>query len=157
MTTPVLTIELVPATCWFSNARSILTPAEWETCKRFVRARSGDRCEVCGGRGPRWPVECHEVWRYDLPSETQILDGLVALCPSCHEVKHIGFAEVRGRQEQALKHLAKVNDWTYDRAANYVGECFELWRARSTMQWRLDISWLETLDIDWRKYAHAEP
>ncbi len=151
--TPVLTVELVPATCWFSNARTILTSGEWEVCKRFVRDRSGDRCEVCGGRGPRWPVECHEIWRYDLPSETQILDDLVALCPSCHEVKHIGFAEVRGRQEQALKHLAGVNGWTYLEAATYVTRCFELWRARSTMEWDLDITWLETLGIDWRKYA----
>lgn len=152
-TTPVLTIELVPSTCWFSNARSILSPSDWEKCKRFVRQRSGDRCEICGGRGPRWPVECHEVWRYDLPSETQFLDGLIALCPDCHQVKHIGFAQIKGREVEALRHLAEVNAWSYVQAAQYVADSFELWRARSTVYWALDISWLGTIGIDWERYA----
>jgi len=52
-------------------------------------------CETCGGCGPQYPVECHEIWNYDDTRLIQKLDGLIALCPDCHEVKHIGLAGAR--------------------------------------------------------------
>lgn len=174
-TEPRLTIELVPQTAWYTNVRSNVTPADWELCKRFVRDRSNDRCEVCGSRGKRWPVECHEVWSYDIdivhrpplvaryveagdglptaetpvghPVRVQRLTGLIALCPSCHEVKHIGRAEAMGNLERALKHLATVNGWTYSLARQYAIGAFREYRERSRYQWALDISYLsEVLD-----------
>jgi len=146
--TRLLTIELVPSTSWFNNVRTAVSAADWEKCKRMVRHRSQDRCEICAGRGPKWPVECHEVWRYDLPTETQVLDGFVALCPACHEVKHMGFAQTRGRAEQALQHLAKVRGWTFQEAETYAESCFELWAARSQYEWTVDLSYLATLGIE---------
>jgi hypothetical protein len=143
VTTPVLTIELVPKTAWFSNLRSELTPSQWTTCKNFVRKRSGDRCEICGGRGPRWPVECHEIWNYVDVTRVQRLDGLIALCPDCHMVKHIGMAEVRGLMPEALMHLMKVNEWDEGDAYQYVALSFQIWAERSRYDWDLDISWLE--------------
>lgn len=145
-----LTIELVPATCWFSNVRSHVSAADWEKCKRFVRARSGDRCEICGGRGDWWPVECHEIWRYDLPTETQILDGLIALCPLCHQVKHLGHTQMRSKMAftRAVSHFASVNDYSSREAEDRIIAAFDLWRARSAYDWALDISWLDkTLGI----------
>ena len=76
--TPVLSIELVRATCGRSNLRSVLTPEQWGRCKWFVRQRSGDRFELCGGRGDNWPVECHEQRAYDDKTFTQTLTGLIA-------------------------------------------------------------------------------
>src|SRR3712207_8436185 len=93
----LLTVELVPRTAWFKNVRSHVTREEWERLKKIVFGRAGHRCEVCGGRGPRWPVECHEVFAYDDERRVQKLTALVALCPACHEVKHIGLAGLRGR------------------------------------------------------------
>lgn len=145
--TRLLTIELVPSTSWFNNVRTAVSTADWDRCKRYVRHRSQDRCEICGGRGPKWPVECHEVWRYDLPTETQFLDDLIALCPACHEVKHIGFAEKRGRAPQAIDHLARVRGWSTDDAITYAQQCFELWSARSAYDWTVDLSFLATLGI----------
>jgi hypothetical protein len=115
-----LSIELVPSTAWWSNVRSNVSRADWEKCKRFVRARSGDRCEVCGGRGRRWPVECHEIWHYDDENEIQTLVGLIALCPSCHEVKHIGRAMAMGNLERAIDHLCRVNGWQPEHAGTYI-------------------------------------
>ena len=109
VSTPRLTAELVPSTCWWSNLRSNMPADEWAKCKAFVRKRSGDRCELCGGRGRQWPVECHEVWAYDETTWTQTLEGLIALCPPCHEVKHIGRAETVGNLERAKNRLMVAN------------------------------------------------
>jgi len=143
-----LVVELVPRTCWWSNVRSNVSKADWETCKRFVRERSGDRCEICGGRGPRWPVECHEEWSYDDDRGIQTLVGLIALCPACHEVKHLGRAEVVGDGDRALTHLARVNKWPMERAILYRNLVFEIWQMRSATQWELDVSFLSLLGIE---------
>lgn len=144
MTPPRLTVELVPRTCWYTNVRSHVSATEWNKCKGFVRRRSGDLCEICGRRGARWPVECHETWSYDVEGDelVQRLTGLIALCPSCHEVKHLGRAEAIGRLRPALAHLANVNGWSIEDATSYAEAVFEQWAQRSSYQWRLDISYL---------------
>jgi hypothetical protein len=92
-----LTVELVPSTCWYTNVRSNVSKAVCDRLRRRVAAQTGNRCEICGGRGRRWPVECHEVWHYDDEVKVQRLERLAALCPACHEVKHAGLASKRGR------------------------------------------------------------
>lgn len=143
----ILTVELVPSTCWFKNVRSEVSPADWDRLKRMTSEAANHRCEVCGGRGPRWPVEAHEVWHYDDLTHVQTLAGMVALCPDCHSVKHIGLAMARGREKQALAHLARVNGWTPEDAQLYVEVQFEVWSKRSSHSWILDISWLEQYGI----------
>jgi hypothetical protein len=147
MTAPRLTVELVPSTCWWSNVRSNVSTKDWETCKRFVRNRSGDKCEVCGGRGPKWPVECHEIWDYNDDTKVQTLVGLIALCPKCHEVKHIGRAQVVGNGDRAFAHLARVNGWSVNDAELYVQWAMELWSLRSEDAWKLDVTYLTLLGI----------
>ena len=146
-----LTVELVPSTCWWSNVRSHLTPPEWERLRRATAAAAGNRCEICGGRGRRHPVECHEVWDYDDTRRVQRLVRLIALCPSCHEVKHLGLTAKRGRQAAALVHLANVNGWTTADAEAYAEVVFEQWAARSRHDWTLDCTILEAQGI------HFEP
>jgi hypothetical protein len=143
----LLTIELVPQTCWFSNVRSEVTPAQWDSLRKATAHHAGNRCQICGGRGPQWPVECHELWHYDDEQHIQTLLGLIALCPACHEVKHMGLANVRGRGHLATRHLAKVNGWTAAEAERYIADQFALWQQRSTFQWQLDLSWLEECGI----------
>lgn len=137
-----LAIELVPATAWYSNLRSILPPSGWEACKRFVRRRSGDRCEVCGGRGPKWPVECHEIWGYDDENHVQVLRGLVALCPACHLAKHPGFASTQGKLKETLAHYARVNGVSLRQALADHDEAMGLFEERSRYEWDLDLTWL---------------
>jgi hypothetical protein len=142
-----LTIELVPSTCWYSNVRSNVTAEVWDRLRRHTYAQADHRCEICGSRGKEHPVECHEVWQYNDRSYLQKLIRLIALCPSCHDVKHIGFANTQGRGDFAQQHLAKVNSWTVERTEAYVQYCFEVWQQRSQHEWRLDISYLEQFGI----------
>jgi 5-methylcytosine-specific restriction endonuclease McrA len=88
-----LTIELVPKTSWCKNLRNELTQEDWDVLRKEAYRRAGYECEICGGRGEKWPVECHERWEYDDAANVQSLSGLVALCPKCHRVKHIGRVE----------------------------------------------------------------
>jgi hypothetical protein len=143
----LLTIELVPKTSWYRNVRSNVSAAEWERLKKITSSRAGNVCEVCGGRGKKWPVECHEVFAYDDERRVQKLVRLLALCPSCHDVKHIGLAGVRGNYRRAVAHLARVNEWSRADAELYIEACFELWHRRSCHEWKLDLSHLEQFGI----------
>jgi len=73
---------------------------------------------------------------------------MIALCPACHEVKHIGLAGIRGRAELAREHLAQVNGWSSDVAERYIQEAFATWRSRSARAWSLDISNLAAYEVD---------
>lgn len=152
---PRLTVELVPQTCWFSNVRDQVSPRDWDRIRRQVYESAGRCCEVCGGRGPRHPVECHEVWEYDEAVGVQRLVRMIALCPACHEVKHIGLAGIRGRADLAREHLARVNDWPPEVADRYIQEAFATWRSRSARSWALDISSLAAYGIDPALIAEA--
>lgn len=138
-----LTVELVPRTCWFSNVRDHVSRETWDRLRQACYQQAGYRCEVCGGRGPKWPVECHEVWHYDDARHVQALQGLVALCPACHEVKHMGLSEMRGRAEAARSHLARVNGWSAEDVELYLEGVWEVWYQRSRFEWTLELSWLE--------------
>ena len=141
---PLLTVELVPSTSWFTNVRSLLPEGEWDLVRRAVYRRARYRCEVCGGQGEAHPVECHEVWAYDDERHIQRLEGLVALCPACHRVKHLGLASVNGRYDEALQHLASVNGWTLAEAERYAGAAFAQWEERSRHPWKVDLGALES-------------
>ena len=135
-----LNIELVPSTSWFTNLRSILPTSDWDLLRRAVYKDAGYKCEVCGGKGDKHPVECHERWAYDDVNHVQTLVGLIALCPSCHMVKHFGLAAHRGYDKVALKHLMIVNKWNKEEATSHVNDAFRTWSDRSNHQWKVDCS-----------------
>lgn len=145
--TPRLTIELVPESCWFSNVRSNVLPEEWDRLRRRAYRNAGYVCEICGGRGADHPVECHEKWFYDDERKIQRLVGLIALCPPCHEVKHFGLANKKGRTNEALLQLSRVNGWSIQSATEYVDKQFQVWLERSKDTWALDVTWLEQFGI----------
>lgn len=138
----ILTIELVPKSCWFSNLRDHLTEAQWKEVKQSTFKAADNRCEICNGVGEKWPVECHEVWEYDDLHKIQRLSGTVALCPSCHQVKHIGLAMVNGRYDQAKSHFSAINKMPMRRTENYIEKVFNVFNERSKYQWTLDISFI---------------
>ena len=140
--TPRLTIELVPKGQWGINLRSELPSGEWNRLRRSVYHAANYKCEICGGVGPRHPVECHERWDYNEETKTQTLVGLIALCPACHQVKHIGRTQASGRMEDAVNHLMKTNEWDGETALTYIEGVFEVWWRRSEEEWTLDISWI---------------
>jgi cytochrome c2 len=88
-------------------------------------------------------MECHEKWDYK--NGIQSLIGLECLCGSCHEVKHIGLAEMRGRLNEARGHMMKVNGMTFDEANNAIEDAFATWTERNETKWKLDVKKLEEL------------
>jgi 5-methylcytosine-specific restriction endonuclease McrA len=140
---PKLTVELVPKTSWGRNLYSLADRPTWDRIRRHAYSQAESRCEICGGVGLQHPVDCHEVWRYDETTRTQILVRMIALCPACHEVKHMGRAGNRGRGKRARAHLAKVNGWTDEQVRAHVAEAFDMWIRRSTVSWKLDLSGLQ--------------
>jgi hypothetical protein len=152
---PRLTVELVPKTCWFSNVHDRVSREDWDRMRAQVYEHAGRRCEVCGGRGSKHPVECHEVWEYDETTCVQRLVRMIALCPACHEVKHMGLAGIKGRGEIAAAHLAEVNGWTAQVTAVYIDQAFDVWKARSARTWSLDVSALTAYGVDPRVIAEA--
>ena len=128
--------------------RSEVTIAQWDHIRSEVSSKAWDVCEICGGVGPKHPVECHEIWFYDDRSLVQKLIGMIALCPACHGVKHFGFSRIRGKGEEALQHYMKVNGLSREDAEAAIKKSFEVWRKRSEKEWTLDISLLSDYGID---------
>jgi len=139
---PRLILDLIPHTCWFSNVRNHLEKEDWDKVRKKVFQYAYNVCEVCRGKGRKWPVECHEVFEYDEERKTQKLVRLVALCPTCHQVKHFGKAQMDGKEDEALAHLCKVNGWTRIQGRKYVNEQFDIYYRRSEIEWQLDLSYL---------------
>ena len=143
-----LTVELIPATCHFSNVRTTVTAAEWDKIRFISYAAADNKCEICGSNGTlqgyKHKVECHEIWNYDDTNHVQTLVGLVSLCVVCHQVKHIGRAIAIGKLTVCKQQLAKVNKWTPKEIDDHILASFELHKERSKHQWTLDISLLRT-------------
>ena len=135
-----LSIELVPKPCWYSNVRSNITATAWNKLRKESYRKADYRCEICGRQGQ---LECHEIWEYDDSEHIQTLQGLISLCSMCHEVKHIGLANLRGRLENAKRHLADVNGWNNEQANQYLERVWTVWKERNTHEWKLNLSWLE--------------
>lgn len=150
-----LTIELVPKPLWYSNLRTELPKADWDKLRKEVYRKAAHLCEICGGHGSNWPVECHERWEYDDKKKIQILKGLIALCPTCHSVKHIGYTQTQGYYAftKAMRHLMKVNQIDIVEAEEFISEAFRIWQERSNHDWTQDLTWLKTKDI---AYKHRE-
>jgi len=138
-----LTIELVPRTAWYSNLRSELTKGEWDTVRKATYQAAGYKCEICGGKGEKWPVECHEKWEYDDSEKIQTLLGLIALCPTCHRVKHAGLATIHGKKADVIAQLVRVNNWPIQQARVYIEQSFARWVERCNYHWEQDTTWLE--------------
>lgn len=139
-----LEIELVPKPTWGWNVRSELTSSQWNKLRKAVYLAAEHRCEICGGAGSKHPVECHEKWQYQEVGgkNTQMLVGLIALCPKCHMVAHLGLSFQRGYAEVVINHLRKVNGSTLDAVEKQIRDAFLVWSRRSQLVWDLDITWL---------------
>jgi len=119
-----LFVDLIPATCWFTNVRSCVSTRDWERLRTLVYGRAGNRCEACGAGVNRehqvW-LEAHERWDYHHTSRTQRLRRLVCLCA--------------------------VNHWTRADAEAHIAAAASLWRFRSETDWSLDLSILTGVGI----------
>ncbi len=138
-----LKIELVPERLWGVNLRAMMTAHAWGKVRRAVYEKAGGVCEICGGAGARGRLECPETWIYDEGARLQTLTGLVALCPPCHRVKHLGFSDKMGKLEECIEHMARVNGMTKRQAQAYVEHCYAIQRRRARMKWTTNLDWFE--------------
>lgn len=107
-----------------------------ERQRKLVCEAAGNRCEICGGIGKRHPC--------------QPVVGLIALCPDCHAVKHLARTRMvsvqqghRSIYENALRHLARVNEWDGERLKSYVAATRETFQRREALgAWAQDVSLL---------------
>ena len=135
-----LTIELVPDGCWRINLRTAF-PALWDRIRKDAYARAKGRCVICGSMGR---LEAHERWSYDEERAVQRLETVVALCHSCHEVKHIGLAQMRGRGDEVMEHFMRVNGCTQAEYHAALHEANEEHKRRNRIDcWQTDITWLK--------------
>ena len=144
---PLLCLELVPATCWGSSFRDLVSDSGWGRIRRAVYDAAGHRCEICGGAGRRHTVECHERWSYDDAAHLQRLDRFIALCPRCHAVKHLGRTGTVAKAENkawvleaAERHVCRVNGWSRRQLDAAYDSAWEEWSERSRHHWRLDLA-----------------
>ncbi|MCD7729168.1 MAG: HNH endonuclease [Clostridia bacterium] len=136
-----LNFELVPDGCWYSNLRSILPPKGWDIVRRDAYARAGGKCSICGAPSKR--LEAHEQWSYDESACTQKLENVIAVCPDCHAVIHIGRTSLKGNERAASEHFMKVNGCSYADYRAALGKANEDHRRRNKVsEWKLDLSWL---------------
>jgi len=143
-----LQIELVPRKCFWSNVRSNIKKSQWDKIRKSVYQKAGFICEICGGKGTRHPVECHEVWKYDPVTMIQKLGFFQSLCPLCHEVKHIGLAGIRGNGERAFNRFRDINKLDDKTAIQIKNAVFKEWKIRSLNEWKLDIEYLKNWDLE---------
>ena len=137
-----LNFELEPDSCWYSNLRSILSPAQWDFIRRDAYARANGRCMICGAPSKR--LEAHERWEYDEKNAVQKLVDVIAVCRSCHEVIHIGRTQLLGGEERASEHFMKVNGCSYAEYRKALGEANATHRRRNLVpEWKLDLSYLK--------------
>lgn len=76
---PYIRPWMVPQPLWGLNLRAMLEREDWNTIRKAAYERSGYRCRVCGGKGPQWPVEADEGWKYKDTERVQVLWG--CRCP----------------------------------------------------------------------------
>jgi len=143
----ILTLELVPASSWGDNLRSRLRPGQWDRVRKRTYQQGRYRCEICGGKGTRHPVEAHEIWSYDDVNHVQRLVGMIALCPTCHMSKHIGrtlSVSAEHVQDRVLAHIMRVNHWSEDLLLRELESAFAVHAQRSQFEWTVDISFIDS-------------
>jgi len=144
ITTPKLSIELIPSTCFFSNVRSMVSSKDWNKIRGISYMNADNKCEICGSTGKKQGynhnVQCHEVFEYYDKLCVQKLVKLVSLCVVCHLVKHIGRSIKVGKKDECFAQLAKVNKWNQQQINEHIETSFEVYKERSQFEWSLDLT-----------------
>ncbi|DBA85403.1 hypothetical protein WJX79_007934 [Trebouxia sp. C0005] len=144
-TLPPLTVEAFPANlAAHINMSSNLPEEEWSAIRKVTYRKADYKCEVSGGVGTEWPVECHEVWRFHEGSQTLQLRGFMALHPEVHLAKHLERQQDDKRRQQAIWMLQAMNEWTVAEAEEYWKFARDTAMRRSSQEWKFDLSWLSS-------------
>lgn len=136
-----MTIELVPKTSWGSNLRNSMSKKNWDIVRNETYKKYDNKCGICGAAGT---IQCHEIWEYDDANHIQNLRGFIALCPSCHNIKHIGRAGILATEgkldfNELIRHFIKINRCSQDIFEKHFNEAFDVWKERSKHEWIVNV------------------
>lgn len=127
--------DLLPSSAWGRNLRSLLPRPAWDRLRRWAYARAGGVCEHCAQtgheQGRRHALEAHEIWDVCADARTVTLAGIVALCPLCHAVAHLGRTLTQGRRAfvRAVTHMQHVHGLDDVQTEAVVSHAFAQWQA----------------------------
>eukprot|EP00239_Pterosperma_sp_CCMP1384_P007642 CAMPEP_0197844634 /NCGR_PEP_ID=MMETSP1438-20131217/1631_1 /TAXON_ID=1461541 /ORGANISM="Pterosperma sp., Strain CCMP1384" /LENGTH=312 /DNA_ID=CAMNT_0043455549 /DNA_START=385 /DNA_END=1323 /DNA_ORIENTATION=- len=146
---PSTTIDMIPRQLSFSgtdlkgqcNLSKMLPAADWDMLRKDAYKHAEYRCEVCSATGPKWPVEAHEQWTLDFSKNEMALTGIQALCPLCHQVRHL--LTQRPRHSSVVRHLSKVNSWTAEETRVYINHAAKVQDEMSKSEWTVNLDWLD--------------
>lgn len=128
-----------PRSSWATSLKKLIGD-RWDSIRKGVYRRACYRCEICSDQGPKWPVECHEVFEYNDAREEQTLSGIVALCPNCHKALHYVQSSKRGEGGEEIKqHIGFVNEQTAEEVENLLSQARERYKARNKIEWKVDL------------------
>jgi 5-methylcytosine-specific restriction endonuclease McrA len=133
---------MIPHTSFMNNVRKVVTKESWDIIRRETYAKYGHACGTCGATDT--VLECHEIWEFDDVNQIQKLNGLIALCSTCHRVKHFGFALHLADQgqldiEPLIKYFMKVNRCRTVTFKRHFDESVKIWEERSKKLWAVDL------------------
>lgn len=133
-----LPLTLIPHGMWHVNVRSAM-PERWDEIRHEVY--KPHVCEACGGGNAGRPWQAHEYWSWS--GGRQVLTRIANLCDVCHAATHLGRTHTVSGSDQAtreaLQHLADLNHWTVQQAAEYARRELAPTAERSKREWRLDL------------------
>lgn len=134
-----LKIELVPASSWGNNLRSILKKKMWREISKNVREKAKGKCQICGKIAS---LHAHEVWEYEDKNHIQKLKDIIAICPLCHGIKHLGKSELDTtvNYDKLVKHFQTVNKCGVATFKRERTKAFKKFEKRSRSEWHLDVT-----------------
>lgn len=141
-----LEIELIPASSWSNNLRSILKPKMWDEIRKKVYKKNNFKCAICKEKRK---LQAHEVWKFLKRSKKQKLIDVIPLCYLCHMVKHIGYAQVSGGRilnERLIKHFMDVNQVERKEFQKHLKAAIKRFVDRSQYDWELDVNKLRDFE-----------
>jgi len=132
-----LTIDLLPRGAWDKNLSKVLPKKEWDAIRHAVYDIADNKCTICANDGE---LHAHEVWHFDIPTKTQTLTDIIALCVPCHGVKHMRHSQRIGYGNHAKRHFMKINNCSLSDFAEHFLQAESLFNERSTVEeWHIKI------------------
>jgi len=142
-----------PKSTHFKNVRSEFTQEEWDKVRRKSYKEAGYMCEVCGqngiDQGYGHPIECHEIWDFDIEDKTQTLIGLISLCPRCHKIIHWTLTGMMVQEDQISheefrnikRHFLDVNELKSSTVDDAIYKNLNFHKRKHKIDWIINIDY----------------
>lgn len=141
-----LNFELVPKSAWGCNLRKELSKKEWDKLRHEAYSRANGYCAICGKKVDQ--LEAHEVWDFNIKKKTQKLVNIIGICKKCHNTIHIGLAQIKGFEQEAIKQFMEVNECDIKECLKAKEQARKIYNEKSKInKWNLDVSFLDGTGI----------